>query len=126
MTETADPQGNLRITLRLHPAVVQVIDDLNDYIPQGDRADMVRFLMNLGMKQLRLEQTAREQADVLQKMTSVMSDEFTSLANTLEKAGAEKDQKQLAFPPAPRTPAQVRRDAAKRSGSSSTGTKSQK
>lgn len=111
-----EPPGNLRITLRLHPAVVQTLDELNAYIPQGDRADMVRFLMNLGIKQIRLEQSARDQVDVFQKFTSVLSSEMERAA-----AGKESDM----FPPAPEPPSEARkRRTRKGSGSSSTGTTS--
>ena len=108
--------GNVRITLRMPPNVVEAIDDLNRYIPQGDRADMVRFLMNLGVKQLRLEQSAREQVDIFQKFTSVLSGE-------MEKAAADHGQSVLPFP-APEPKAKRKTRPAKRSGSSSTGTKS--
>ena len=123
MSETSDPQGNLRVTLRLHPSQVEMLDEINLYMPLGDRADVVRYLMNVGAQQLRFQQTVRQQADVIQRFGDVLSDDFQKLATSLEEVDRSKGQRTLNFAPAARPLSKAKRGAKKRSGSSSTGTK---
>lgn len=91
-------QQNDRVTLRLHPAQAQVLDDINEYLGLGDRVDTIRHLMNVGIQQVRFQQTVRQQVDVLQNFSTVLSQDFEKLAAAMAEGEKEQGQTVLPFP----------------------------
>lgn len=122
--QSQNTAGNVRVTLRLPQAQVEMLDHINAYLGLGDRADVVRYLMIRGAEQIRVQQAMRDQADVLQKFTGVLSSELGSLAESVEKM--EKPAEVLEFNAPEQKPEKKKTRGRKSSGPSSTGTKSQK